>query len=86
MTEKKRNFLRYLSLASVGAGILMVFAAAGTSDYRDELQYADKETRIREEKKVASEASIYKLLGASFVAMGAGAAGLHFSEKNGKQR
>lgn len=86
MTEKQRSWLRGLSLTSVGVGMLMAIAAAGTSDYRDELQYADEETRMREEQRIASNESINKLLGASFVVLVAGAAGIHLTEKKNKQR
>lgn len=86
MTETQRSWLRGLSITSVGVGMLMAIAAAGTSDYRDELQYADEETRAREEQRVASDKTIYNMLGASFIAMAAGAAGINFTEKKNKQR
>ena len=86
MTEKRRTWLRNLSLTSVGVGMMLALAAAGTSDFRDELQYADEATRIRKEKRLASEESIFKMLGASIVALGAGVAGLHLTEKKNKQR
>lgn len=86
MTEKRRTWLRNLSLTSVGVGMMLALAAAGTSDFHDELRYADEATRIREEKRLASEESMFKMLGTSIVVLGAGVVGLHLTEKKNKQR
>lgn len=86
MTEKKRSMLRSLAGTSAAFGILLALCAAGTSDFHDELQFADEETRQYYENKIISEKSCVKLAGLSAVFMLGGAAGLILTEKKGRKR
>ena len=86
MNETNRSLLRTLSMVSAGIGFFFALGAAGTSDFRDELRYADEETRIREESKIISEQGEKRMATAAMALMGFGAIGLLATEKNEKQR
>ncbi len=86
MNEKNRSMLRTLSMVSAGVGVMLALGAAGTSDFRDELQYADEETRISIESELISEQGEKRMTLAAMALMGIGAAGLIMTEKNEKQR
>lgn len=81
MNEKKRKLLRTLSMASAGTGFVLALAVAGTSDFRDELQYADEETRNYHEKRIISQQTETLLNGAALLALAGGCAGLFLTEK-----
>lgn len=86
MNKKKRDLLRTMSKISAGAGIILALAAAGTSDFRDELQYADEETRDYHEKRIISQKTENTLGGVAMLALAGGCVGLFLTEKQEKKR
>ncbi|MDO4423944.1 MAG: hypothetical protein Q4C08_04075 [Pseudomonadota bacterium] len=86
MTEKNRKFLNQLSMISAGVGAFLILGVAGNSDFRDELQYADAETRAYHESRMASPETSTSLgiLGAT--ALVVGAIGMYKTQENNKQR
>ncbi len=86
MKESTRSMMRTLSGVSAGVGMILALGVAGTTDYRDALQYDDEEVREMAESTIASEKEVEKLSYAAFVALGAGAIGLALTEKKSNQR
>ncbi len=86
MNEKNRSMLRTLSMVSAGVGFMLALGATGTSDFRDELQYVDEETRISKESELISKQGEKRMTSAAMALMGIGAAGLIMTEKNENQR
>lgn len=86
MNEKNRSMLRTLSMVSAGIGFMLALGAAGTSDFRDELQYVDEETRISKESELISKQGEKRMTLTAMALMGIGAAGLIMTEKNENQR
>lgn len=84
MNEKKRKLLRTLAGFSAGIGFFVGLSAAGTSDYRNQLQYEDAETRAKLEAEIASESTVQKMTVISTLMLLGGAIGLAATEK--KQR
>lgn len=86
MQKEKRDLLRKLSMISGGAGIVLTMMWAGTSDFRDELQYADKETREYHESKMISQEAEAVLATSALLALSGGAIGLTIANSNNKKR
>lgn len=86
MTEKNRKLLNQLSMISAGVGAFLILGVAGNSDFRDELQYADAETRAYHENRMASPETSRNLgiLGATALIFGA--IGINKTQENNKQR
>ena len=84
MNEDKRKLIRTLAGFSAGIGLIMGLCAAGTSDFRDQLRYADEETRAKAEAEIVRESTEQKMLAVSTLMMLGGAIGLATTEK--KQR
>ena len=73
-------------MVSTGVGAFLLLSAASTSDFRDELQYADEETRTYHESRLISPNTEVAMGALGMAALIAGAIGIHKTEENKKQR
>lgn len=86
MKQDTRSLIRTLSGISAGIGIFLAMGAAGTSDYRDALQYEDEAVRQKAESETISENSEKNMMVGAFVTLGLATVGLALTEKKSNQR